>query len=145
MAAEEQETHVHGRIYHFEHQQSEVQNLNPNPKFLFNARGNPYLEGDPNLGYSLEDSKPRYATPNLHSGAVPTTVSSPRISPDTIPVPKPQYPQAQHHQFTSKDQHHQLNSIPITGQSKPKPKNWAFLLQSQSPSLDMKLNHFPDL
>ncbi|KAI8572581.1 hypothetical protein RHMOL_Rhmol01G0210600 [Rhododendron molle] len=34
---------------------------------------------------------------------------------------------------------------PNTGQNRPKPRNWAALLQSQSPSLDMKLDYFPDL
>ncbi|KAG5557719.1 hypothetical protein RHGRI_007839 [Rhododendron griersonianum] len=34
-----------------------VQILNSNPKILINARGNPYAEGDPNLGYSFEDEE----------------------------------------------------------------------------------------
>lgn len=64
MEAEEQVTHFHGRTYHFEHQQSKVQNSNSNPRILFNARGNPYVEGDPNLGYSMQDIRPR----NSNSG-----------------------------------------------------------------------------
>ncbi|KAG5536390.1 hypothetical protein RHGRI_023981 [Rhododendron griersonianum] len=39
-----------------------VQHPNPKPRILINARGNPYEEGDPNMGYSLEDTKPRYGS-----------------------------------------------------------------------------------
>ncbi|KAF7119420.1 hypothetical protein RHSIM_Rhsim13G0129500 [Rhododendron simsii] len=39
--------------------QEGVQVDKPNPKILYNAKGNPYVEGDPNLGYSVEDVKPR--------------------------------------------------------------------------------------
>ncbi|KAI8563946.1 hypothetical protein RHMOL_Rhmol03G0148300 [Rhododendron molle] len=46
----------------------EVQNSNPNSKVLINARGNPYAEGDPNLGYSGEDIKPGYAKSELKKG-----------------------------------------------------------------------------
>ncbi|KAG5552987.1 hypothetical protein RHGRI_010972 [Rhododendron griersonianum] len=78
-----------------------------NPKTFVNARGIQYLEGDPNMGYSEVDSKPR----------------------------RPQnFPQ----QFPDKSR---LN--PNT--TKTKPKNWASLLQSQSPSMDMKLDFYPDL
>ncbi|KAF7124059.1 hypothetical protein RHSIM_Rhsim12G0101200 [Rhododendron simsii] len=37
----------------------QVQVDKPNPKILYNAEGNPYVEGDPNLGYGVEDVKPR--------------------------------------------------------------------------------------
>ncbi|KAG5531833.1 hypothetical protein RHGRI_026448 [Rhododendron griersonianum] len=105
-------THLHGNTYQFQRTPSEVRKSNPNSKILLNARGNPYVEGDPNMGYSLEDTQPRYR--QVQSNL-------------TLPI------------------HQSHNPKSITGQSRPKPKNWASLLQSQRPSLDMELDYFPDL
>lgn len=64
---------------------------------------------------------------------------------------RPQSPQNQHKQTLSTQQPHtipnQPSNKPRPNQNvpKPKPKNWAFLLQSQSPSMDMKLEFYPDL
>ncbi|KAG5513049.1 hypothetical protein RHGRI_038539 [Rhododendron griersonianum] len=88
-------------------QPHEVSSSNLNPKTLFNARGIPYLEGDPNMGYSEADTKPR--------------------QPQNLP------------QLVS-TKSRQNRNIP-----RAKPKNWASLLQSQSPSMDMKLDFYPDL
>lgn len=65
LEAEEWVTHLRGNVYRIERQREEVQNTNPNPKILFNARGNPYVKGDPNLGYILEDIRPRNAPSHL--------------------------------------------------------------------------------
>ncbi|KAG5557728.1 hypothetical protein RHGRI_007846 [Rhododendron griersonianum] len=105
-------THLHGNTYQFQRTPSEVRKSNLNSKILLNARGNPYVEGDPNMGYSLEDTQPRYRQ----------VQSNP-----TLPL------------------HQTHNPKSISGQSRPKPKNWASLLQSQRPSLDMELDYFPDL
>lgn len=75
------------------------------------ARGNPYVEWDPNLGYAVEDTRSQQPPSNFNR------------------------PPQSHHPYPK----------PYNGQNKPKPKNWASLLQSQSPSLDMKLEYFPDL
>ncbi|KAI8530281.1 hypothetical protein RHMOL_Rhmol11G0044500 [Rhododendron molle] len=101
-------------------QHQEVPFSNHNPKTLYNARGIPYLEGDPNLGYSEEDTKPM------------RPLASERYSVSSIP------PQAIPHQGSN-------NPTPITNVHKPKPKNWASLLQSQSPSMELKLDFYPEL
>ncbi|XP_058189185.1 uncharacterized protein LOC131306776 [Rhododendron vialii] len=91
--------------------QQEVNVSNHIPKTLINARGATYLEGDPNMGYSEDDTKPRHP-----------------ISP-------------KHRLHQSLPTH----SKPTQNLPKPKPKNWASLLQSQSPSMNMKLEFFPEL
>lgn len=85
-------THVHGNTYHFQRTLSEVQKSNLNLTILVNARGDPYVEGDPNLGYSLEDTKPRNAPPQFKSEAGVTSIASPHISPADGTNSKPQYP-----------------------------------------------------
>ncbi|KAG5540732.1 hypothetical protein RHGRI_020837 [Rhododendron griersonianum] len=57
--AEERSSHLQVKAAQFDSQQKQVQNSGPNPKILYNARGNPYEEGDPNMGYSAEDARPR--------------------------------------------------------------------------------------
>ncbi|KAI8530017.1 hypothetical protein RHMOL_Rhmol11G0021300 [Rhododendron molle] len=113
-AAQAQGTHVTTS------QHQEVPFSNPNPKTLYNARGIPHLEGDPNLGYSEEDTKPMRPLASER-------YSVPSISPQAIP--------------------HQGSNNPrlITNVHKPKPKNWASLLQSQSPSMELKLDFYPEL
>ncbi|KAI8567830.1 hypothetical protein RHMOL_Rhmol02G0152100 [Rhododendron molle] len=82
--------------------QGKVQVSNPNPRFLFNARGHPYVEGDPNLGYSSEDNKPWNAHPHL--------------APADGPNPNPQFPLNQHTKSTSKIPSHQPhNTKPFAG------------------------------
>lgn len=132
-------------------QQGKVQVSNPNSQVLFNAKGNPYLEGDPNLGYSLEDLKPRYSS--RVTGFPPQTQSDPSPSsnlahsqPKYNPLPnqnQTQQPALRNHPIST--QTHQINPKSNNGQTKPKPRNWAALLQFKSPSLDMKLDYFPDL
>lgn len=61
--AEERATKLQDTTCQFDHQDKEqVQIPNPNPKLLYNALGNPYVEGDPNLGYSLENTRSRYTS-----------------------------------------------------------------------------------
>ncbi|KAG5540761.1 hypothetical protein RHGRI_020861 [Rhododendron griersonianum] len=94
---------------HIQQQQQEVLS-NPNPKTLVNARGISYLEGDPNMGYPEEDTKPRWPW-SSKNGPNQTAYTHPRQNPNG---------------------------------PKPKPKNWAALLQSQSPSFEMKLEFHPE-
>ncbi|KAG5531947.1 hypothetical protein RHGRI_026526 [Rhododendron griersonianum] len=76
-------THLHGNTYQFQRTPSEVRNSNSNPKILYNSRGNPYVEGDPNLGYPVEDTKPRY-----QSGAVPNPANHASTSTNPVSQPK---------------------------------------------------------
>ncbi|KAG5521738.1 hypothetical protein RHGRI_034083 [Rhododendron griersonianum] len=157
-------------------EQEQVRSPKTSPTILYNPRGTPYVEGDPNMGYSLEDTRPRYNSrgsdsssnkPELNPSHIPH-----QINPNANPLIQPHQPQIipRQHQavvegdpnlgypvqdtklrnppslFSQKsgtDSKH--NSKPNTGQNKPIPKNWAALLHSQSPSLDMKLEYFPDL
>ncbi|KAG5553260.1 hypothetical protein RHGRI_011203 [Rhododendron griersonianum] len=91
---------------------------------LINARGTPYLEGDPNMGYDEADTKPRRPSHLASQVNHFTTEIHPTLPQTHKPNPNP-------------------NAVRIQG--KPKPRNWASLLQSQSPSLEMKLDYFPDL
>ncbi|KAG5553054.1 hypothetical protein RHGRI_011046 [Rhododendron griersonianum] len=141
--AEEQAIDLQCTTSQFGGYQNQVQVPHPNPKVMYNPRGNPYLEGDPNLGYSLEDTRPRY-------NAAGSTSHRPVMDSTTDPLTSfPAHKSTtglSHSQNQGNPIHrHQFNSKKSTGQVKPKPKNWAALLQSQSPSLDMKLDHFPDL
>ncbi|KAG5540764.1 hypothetical protein RHGRI_020862 [Rhododendron griersonianum] len=103
------------------HQQ--VQLPIPTPKVLINARGTPYLEGDPNMGFPEADTKPR------------RPFSPKNQSNQTLPI----------HPTQTLPQQAPIKPRPNSNLPKPKPKNWASLLQSQSPSLDMKLEFFLDL
>lgn len=136
--AEERASHLQDTSYQFEHHQEQVQIPNPNPKILYNAKGNPYVEGDPNLGYRLEDTRPQ--TTSCATG-------SSSLQPDSDPTPSSPSHKPAANQPHSQPHTHQPNPKSGVGQSqpKPKPKNWASLLQSQSPSMDMKLDYFPDL
>lgn len=129
--------HLHGNTYQFQRTPSEVRKPNPNSQILINARGNPYVEGDPDMGYSSEDLRPRYTPQQFPLANVLKSGGTPHVFPEIAPnsklqnngnqtIRKPPFP----------TQHHQV---------KPKPKNWASLLQSQSPSMDMKLEFYPDL
>ncbi|KAG5540731.1 hypothetical protein RHGRI_020837 [Rhododendron griersonianum] len=54
--AEERSSHLQVKAAQFDSQQKQVQNSGPNPKILYNARGNPYEEGDPNMAaYSTKE------------------------------------------------------------------------------------------
>ncbi|XP_058183679.1 uncharacterized protein LOC131301403 [Rhododendron vialii] len=111
------------------------------------------------MGYPLEDTKPRN-TPSHFAQKIVADCLVPKLgldskspshkTPLSAHLAQPQFAPTLQHQFNSNihtkpSPAHQPNPKPITGQSKPKPKNWASLLQSQSPSLDMKLEHFLDL
>ncbi|KAI8529981.1 hypothetical protein RHMOL_Rhmol11G0018200 [Rhododendron molle] len=107
------------------HQQQQQQEVfsTPTPKTLFNARGIPYLEGDPNMGYGEADTKPRQPwSPKGQSNQTTSTHPSHTLPPQALNKPR-QAP----------------------AEPKTKPKNWASLLQSQSSSFDMKLEYHPDL
>lgn len=123
------------------------------------------------MGYGLEDIRPRYnsrASANLPQNHTTETTSSPlppnsalnlgahsntapphQLNPEIIPQPQQHLLTSHHHQVANitYTHTHQPNHKPRLGQNqpKPKPKNWASLLQSQSPSMDMKLEYFPDL
>lgn len=92
MEAEARVTHVHGTTYQFQRTPLEVQKSNPNPKVQFNARENSYVEGDPNLGYNVEDTKPRYAPStqvvDSKSGKLPISASYPSTSSNPASQPK---------------------------------------------------------
>ncbi|KAI8535330.1 hypothetical protein RHMOL_Rhmol10G0165800 [Rhododendron molle] len=142
------------QVHHLQ-EVDKVQDANPNPKMLFNVRGNPYVEGDPNMGYPVEAIQPSHfvqrtvggsLTPNLGLDSTFTSHKPPFRAPHAQPQAAP----TPHHHLNSNThakplQAQQPNPKSNTGQNKPKPKNWASLLQSQSPSLDMKLEYFPDL
>lgn len=70
---------------HVHRTQEEVQISKPKPVTLYNARGNPYVEGDPNMGYSIEDTRPRYNScasgSFTHKPESKTTPSSPTHNP----------------------------------------------------------------
>ncbi|KAG5523680.1 hypothetical protein RHGRI_030607 [Rhododendron griersonianum] len=138
--AEEQAIHLRSTTSQIGGYQNQVQVPHPNPKVI-NPRGN--LEGDPNMGYRLEDTRPRYnATGSTSHQPVIDSITDPLTSfPAHKSTTGPSHSQNQGNHIHT----HQFNSKKGTGQVKPKPKNWAALLQSQSPSLDMKLDHFPDL
>ncbi|KAG5531959.1 hypothetical protein RHGRI_026537 [Rhododendron griersonianum] len=112
-----------GLILEAEERAQQVQLPITTPKVLINARGTPYLEGDPNMGFPEVDTKPRrpFSPKNQSNQNLPMHPSQ------TLPQHAPNKPR------------------PNSNLPKPKPKNWASLLQSQSPSLDMKLEFFPDL
>lgn len=142
LEVEERAARVHSHTNQFTHQSTEV--TNPNPKTLYNARGTSYKEGDPNMGYSPKSLQPRYsqsrvtAVSNL-SSTHPVDLVSIRANSDRgIPTSPPRQPIGKPH---SQHLPPQTNLNPSGGQchQKPKPKNSASLLQSQSPSLDMKL------
>ncbi|KAI8568134.1 hypothetical protein RHMOL_Rhmol02G0173800 [Rhododendron molle] len=159
LEAEERVHHLQGNVYQFERQIEKVQNSNPNPKILFNACENPYVEGDPNMGYLIEDTKPRNTPSHLVQKTVPGSFTpelgqDPKSTSHKPPLSashaQPQFAPTPQHQFNSNihtkpPQAHQPNPKSNTGQNKPKPKNWVSLLQSQSPSLDMKIEYIPDL
>lgn len=124
--AEEQAIHLQSTTSQFGGYQNQVQVPHPNPKVMYNPRGNPYLEGDPNLGYSLEDTRPRY-------NATGSTSHQPVM--DSITDPLNSFPAHKSTTGLSHSQNqgypihtHQFNSKKSTGQVKPKPKNWAALL-----------------
>lgn len=119
------ESEVRARLQQHQVSESEVQKSNPNPKVLFNARGNPYFQGDPSLGYTGEDSKPRYAPAKQvlgsKSGVLPNSASQPSTSRNPESQPKAK-----------------------NRQSQPT-KIWASLFRSQGPSSNMKLGLYPEL
>lgn len=147
MEAEQRAILVQGNNQ-FTRQSTEVHNSNP--KTLYDARGNPYVEGEPNLRYSPRSLQPRYSQPLLNVVPNPNIThplepASVRANPDkgsTISPSRQPFIKINSQPFTQ-----QTNIKPRVGQSqsKTKPKNWASLLQSQSPSMDMKLDYFPDL
>ncbi|KAG5565781.1 hypothetical protein RHGRI_001639 [Rhododendron griersonianum] len=111
------------RLQHEQDHLRQVQPPIPTPRTLINTRGTPYLEGDPNMGYPEADTKPRRPfSPKSQFNQNYSTHST-----HTLPQQPPIKPR------------------PNSNGPKPKPKNWASLLQSQSPSLDMKLEFYPDL
>lgn len=148
-------THLQINASPFKSHQEQVRVFSPNPKILYNARGNPYVEGDPNMGYTVEDSRPRIGnrvTGSLHPVSDFTPSSSTNNLTANIPHSQIQDNSLpnQNHQTSIRNQVHPTrNQVhhPSAGQAKPKlkPKNWATLLQSQSPALDMKLEYFHDL
>lgn len=84
MEAEQRAILVQGNNQ-FTRQSTEVHNSNP--KTLYNARGNPYVEGDPNLGYSPRSLQPRYSQPLLNvvpnpNITHPLELASVRANPD---------------------------------------------------------------
>ncbi|KAI8529943.1 hypothetical protein RHMOL_Rhmol11G0015000 [Rhododendron molle] len=123
LEAEERNSHNNGSLSQSLNHCDEVHNCNPDPTMLINACRFPYEQGDPNMGYLVEDAKPRQ--PPSHFFSNPSAETS--------------------NTHTKPPQNYQTNPKPNTGQNRPKPRNWAALLQSQSPSLDMKLDYFPDL
>ncbi|KAG5513035.1 hypothetical protein RHGRI_038542 [Rhododendron griersonianum] len=133
-----QVVHLHGNTYQFQRTTAEVRNSNPTPKIVLNPRGNPYVEGDPNLGYSLQDTKPRNAPP-------PHLISKHEAGSSSHEMGFEPQTQLKTNFHTKPPQTQQPFPKPNSGKNKLKPKNWASLLQSQSPSLDMKLEYFPDL
>ncbi|KAI8567881.1 hypothetical protein RHMOL_Rhmol02G0155800 [Rhododendron molle] len=56
---EDRATHLHFNASPFKCHQEQVQVPSSNPKILYNVNGNPYVEGDPNFGYTVEDTLPR--------------------------------------------------------------------------------------
>lgn len=115
----------------------------PNPKILYNTRGQPYVEGEPNLGYPIVDTRPRRPPQSLEILAQIDRQHSEHQS----LCPNPQQHQVATEIHSTRLQTHKPNPNPnaVRIQGKPKPRNWASLLQSQSPSLEMKLDYFPDL
>lgn len=113
-------------------------------KFKFNAWGNPYVEGDPNLGYILEDIRPQNAPSHLTSnlatssspsklGSKPKPISPSHKPPINMPHSQPLSSPTQQHQFMPKThshlpQTHQSDPKHSIGQNKPKPINWVSLL-----------------
>lgn len=85
LEAEERAARVHSHTYQFSHQSIEVRNTSP--KILYNARGNPYEEGDPNMGYSPRSLQPRYSQSHVNavdnpSSTRPVDLDSIRANPD---------------------------------------------------------------
>lgn len=80
MKAEERAPLVQGSAIPFDHLANEVKTLNPT--ILYNARGDPYEEGDPNLGYSPMSLKPRYSPSSTH-GQSSTLWFDPKLVPST--------------------------------------------------------------
>lgn len=120
--AEERATNLLDNNSQFERQQGKVQIPNLNPHILFNARGNPYVEGDPNLGYSLEDIKPQtvsrasgFSPPQPESDPSPSSPAHKQAS--NLPHSQPKYNPLpnQNHQSTLRN--HSPNS-PIQSQTK---------------------------
>lgn len=99
---------------------------------LRNARGDPYLVGDPNRGYSPEAILPR--PPVTHS------VLPPSLATTNLPY------QTQGASL-SQDQQASEPTQPKTypDPNKGKPKNCASIFKSQGPALDVKLEYFPEL
>lgn len=71
LEAEERAACVHSHTNQFTRQSTEV--TNPNPKTLYNARGIPYKEGDPNMGYSPRSLQPRYSQSRVTAVSNPST------------------------------------------------------------------------
>lgn len=118
--------HVQGNTYQSTRQSLEVQISNP--KTLYNARGSAYLEGDPNLGYSPKSLKPWYTIDPSADPVLGLDLKPVQQHISQIPLQTGSTIQLQHS--------HQNNYKPNLGS---KPKNWASILQSQGPSMDLKL------
>ncbi|KAG5540752.1 hypothetical protein RHGRI_020855 [Rhododendron griersonianum] len=98
---------------HIQQQQQEVLS-NPNPKYLVNARGISYLEGDPNMGFPEEDTKPRRPwASNKHRGNIDGNPNLGYKSEGTRPSTVPNQSSRSHHP----------NPRFYAGQNRPKPKN----------------------
>lgn len=96
------------------------------PSILHNANGVPYLDGDLNRGYPVDATLPRLSKthPALPIQTQGASSSIHRDGSEATPQPN------------------QSNSLPA---NRGKPKNWASIFKSQSPTMDVKLEYFPEL
>ncbi|KAI8564163.1 hypothetical protein RHMOL_Rhmol03G0160700 [Rhododendron molle] len=105
--------------------QEQVQVSTSNPKILFNTEGNPYVEGDPNLGYSVEDTLSRAG--NRATGSQQTVT-------DFKPSSSTHYvkPHTKRHQEST---HVSVSSLSVTEVSKGIPRELAEVSVEKDPVL----------
>ncbi|KAF7127042.1 hypothetical protein RHSIM_Rhsim11G0000800 [Rhododendron simsii] len=65
--AEEQAIQLQGDASQSVSHHKQVQLSTSNPKVLYNARGNPYVEADPNMGYAVDETRPRTGNRDIGS------------------------------------------------------------------------------
>lgn len=127
LEAKERASHAQGESAQFTCQSSEVQLSIP--KLLYNARGNPYVEGDPNLGYSPRSLKSRYTCDRAASSTLSTHSTTPTLGFEHKPVSPPPIrsgngPPPLHTLHSVTPQNQQSSNATLTHQPHPHQSNF---------------------